>query len=231
MTYKGDVAAGEIFNIENLSAFVVQIKYKVNADTQAGRELRPIGISRNIHQPLPYLALLMELGTESNHQEAKSQILVNTSPMKDVVKFESLWKERDSAVQNLNEYMVKKKEMERTKETKKQRGRAQDPQQTELEEKVQDAQAKIDAINRFSIFVRGASSKIYGILSEAKIVDEFAHLLKVTLPSPVPLDITMKEMHPLERMDETSDQTAWMFRYTMAEDRGGEDGERAMDVD
>jgi len=238
VTYKGDITADTIFDIENLSAVVVQVKYKVNADTQAGHELRPIVIPRNIHQPLPYIALLMELGTKSNHHETKSQITVSASPLKDDVVFGSLWEERDSAVKNLNEYKANKKAKAKTKMKMTIKGRAQDARQTGLEEEVKDAQAKIDAVNRFSIFVRGASSKVYGVLDEADIVKEFAHLLNVTMPLPTtPQDTTMKQMHPLEHMDQTSDHTAWMFLYGRDEDGEGEgedeeedgEGETSMD--
>ena len=60
-----------------------------------------IGIPRNIHQPLPYIALLIELGAES-------QITASSSPLKDDDVFESLREERESAVNNLNEYKAKK---------------------------------------------------------------------------------------------------------------------------
>jgi hypothetical protein len=74
VTYKGSISTNAIFDTENLSAIVVQIKYQGNADTRAGRALRPIGIPRSIHRPLPYIALRMELGNQSNHQITKSKI-------------------------------------------------------------------------------------------------------------------------------------------------------------
>ena len=233
MTYKGSVAAGAIFDVENLSAAVVQIKYKVNADTKAGRALQPIGIPRNIRRPLPYIALLMELGNESNHRETKSQIKVSASPLKDDGAYERLWEERESAVKNLKEYQAKKK---KTKTKTKNVGRARDAREIELVKEVQEVQEKMDAVNRFSIFVRGASPNVYGALRKANIVKEFEHLLKVTMPLSTAQDTTMKYMRPLERLDETSDHTAWMSLYGMGEGGGdgeGEDGEgeSSMDVD
>ena len=233
VTYKGSVAASAIFDVENLFAAVVQIKYKVNADTEAGRGLRPMGIPRNIHRPLPYIALLMELGNESNHQggtKSNPQIKVTASPLKDEDGdgFESLWKERESAVKNLHEYRANK-EKEKTKTRKG--GRARDACETELEKKVEDAQTKMDAVNRFSIFVRGASPKVYGALREANIVKEFEHLLEVTMPLPITQDTTMKYMRLLERLDETSDHAARMSLYGRGEDEGDGEGESSMDVD
>jgi hypothetical protein len=93
MTYKGSVALDAIFDVENLSAAVVQIKYKAKEDMKAGRALRPIGIPYNINRPLLYVALFMELGNESNHRETKSQIKVSASPLKDDGALESLWEE------------------------------------------------------------------------------------------------------------------------------------------
>ena len=89
----------------------------------------------------------------------------------------------------------------------------------------------MDAINRFSIFVRGSSPKVYGVLCEANIVEEFAHLLSVILPLPTPQCTTMKHMCPLERIDEKSDYTAWMFKYGMAEDEEGEVGEGDLEAE
>jgi hypothetical protein len=54
-------------------------------------------------------------------------------------------------------------------------------QKTELQETVEDAQGDY---NRFSISVRGASPTVYGALRDANIVEQFAHLLRVTMPPP-----------------------------------------------
>ena len=95
----------------------------------------------------------MELGTKSNHHKTKSQITVSASLLKDDVVFGRLWEERDSAVKNLNEYKANKKAKMKTKMKMTIKGRVQDARQTGLEEEVKDAQAKMDAVNQFSIFV------------------------------------------------------------------------------
>ena len=63
-----------IFYPHLLSGWVIRIKLKEAADTKAERNLRPLGIPRHIDQPLPYLALAMELGTESSHQGTLSKL-------------------------------------------------------------------------------------------------------------------------------------------------------------
>jgi hypothetical protein len=215
VTYKGRVAAKAIFDIENLSAAVVQIKYKVNADLPA---LRPLGIPRSISRPLPYIALLMELGNESKYQNLNSKIKVSASPLKDAGTFETHWGERESAVQELRDYRVQKEKEQEQTEQKKQKKKDKDPREAELEQNVEDAQAKMDDCNRFAIFVRGASPDVYGALREAKITDQFAHLLNVTMPSPTAQHTTMKFMRPLESLNETSDYTAWMSVYVRGEE-------------
>lgn len=62
VTYTGSVAPLAIFDVAQLSAVVVQIKYKTQADTKAEAALRPIAIPRDTSHPLPYIAILMELG-------------------------------------------------------------------------------------------------------------------------------------------------------------------------
>ena len=130
--------------------------------------------------------------------------------------FETHWGERESAVKKLLDYRVQKEE-----EKKKDK----DTQEIELEKEVEDAQAKMDDCNRFAIFVRGSSSDVYGALREAKITDEFARLLKVTMPPPTAQHTTMKFMRPLESLNETSDHTAWMSTYV-----GEGEEEDAMDI-
>ncbi|KAF8343175.1 uncharacterized protein EI90DRAFT_3115693 [Cantharellus anzutake] len=59
--YFGSVEPGAIFDCDQLSGLVVQVKNKKEGDTGAQRNLRPAGIIRDFKDPLPYLALLMEL--------------------------------------------------------------------------------------------------------------------------------------------------------------------------
>jgi hypothetical protein len=221
--YKGNVAVSEIFNVANLSAGVVQIKYKTNADTQAELALRPIGIPRDTHQPLPYLAFLMELGNESNHRETNTRIKVTPSaPLADGA-FAKLQDEWMKAVKDLDTHRFQtKRQQQCTKEQKK----AQKAEEEVLLKKVKDAQVAKDAYNRFAVSVRGASSDVYGVLRQANIVEEFATLLSVTMPLPTAQSTAIQHMRPLERLGETSAHTAWMSVY------GGEGpDDDAMNVD
>jgi hypothetical protein len=76
----------------------------------------------------------------------------------------------------------------------------------------------MDAYNRYSIFVHGASSDIYGILKTADIVDQFRTLLHVAMPSPDGLESSLQHMRPLERLGNDCTQTAWMLEYVAAEE-------------
>jgi hypothetical protein len=72
--YLGDVSPGAIFNPTLLSGLFLQIKLKVDGDAKAESAMRPVGIPRDLSQPLPYLAILMELSTEANHQETRLKL-------------------------------------------------------------------------------------------------------------------------------------------------------------
>ena len=95
-----------------------------------------------------------------------------------------------------------------------------------LLKEVEDEQLKMDAYNRFTISVRGKSPDIYGVLNKANIVEEFATLLSVTLPSPTVQDIAIQHMRPLERLDDASAHTAWVSVYGV-----GDSEDEPMDVD
>jgi hypothetical protein len=66
--YDGPVAPEAIFDPSRLSGASVQVKFDLAGDPQAESRIRPFGIPCDPHHPLPYLALLMELGNESNYQ-------------------------------------------------------------------------------------------------------------------------------------------------------------------
>ena len=165
VTYKGSVSEKEIFDVGNLSTVVVQIKHEINADTKAGPVLRPVG--------LPYLALLMELGNESPYPQTNAQIQVTPRLAASDGVFKDLQK---SATEQPEAYRALNQEEEsRTRNL---------AQKTESQETVEDAQAATGDYNRFSISVRGASPTVYGALRDANIVEQFANLLRVTMPPP-----------------------------------------------
>jgi hypothetical protein len=64
-TYKGSVDVDSPFDPAGLSAMVLQIKFKIDGDTKAGNVLHPVGIPRDPLHPLPYLAVLLKLGSDS----------------------------------------------------------------------------------------------------------------------------------------------------------------------
>jgi len=66
--YHGSVAANAVFDPSCLSAIAGQVKFKEPGDQKAETLIRPFGIHRDPHSPLPYLALLMELGNESSEK-------------------------------------------------------------------------------------------------------------------------------------------------------------------
>jgi hypothetical protein len=80
---------------------------------------------------------------------------------------------------------------------------------------------EMDAYNRFTLSVRGASPDVYGILMEANIVKAFESLLNVILPPSFNENPVFRHMRPLERLDDISGHTAWMHDI----------GNYSMDVD
>jgi hypothetical protein len=180
----------------------VQIKLRVDADTKAEGQMRRGSIPNN--GALPYLAILMELGIESVHRETRSKLrsTVPESPSDDG-QFQQLANNWIAAVNRLAEYREKHK---RSKKRIK-----------ELEEDVDATRLLIDFCNRYSIAVRGASSDTYGILKEADIVDEFATLLRTTMPSSAPQEMALQHMRPFERLGEGSHYTSWMSEYVITD--------------
>jgi hypothetical protein len=202
--YSGPVADGSKFDPTMLSAVVVQVKNTIAGNKKAGA-VRPIGIPRDPCQPLPYIAMLLELGSESLYKESKSKREVNVpTPMGDVG-FQELIDHYSTAVGDLRKY--------REGEVKKRK-----KVEAEMIKTIETRREAMDAYNRYSIFVRGASSDIYGILKTADIVDQFGTLLHVTMPSPDGLESSLQHMWPLERLGNDCAQTAWMLEYVTAEE-------------
>jgi len=99
--YHGSVAKDAIFDPEALSGGVGQVKFKAEADTNAEEKIRPLGIHRDLCQPRPYLALLLELGNESEHKGTFSKVkLTFPEPLEDGA-FEKLVTEWYTAATNL----------------------------------------------------------------------------------------------------------------------------------
>ena len=75
----------------NLWAVVGQVKNKVGVDKDAEPAIRPICVPRDRNQPLPYQAILMELGNESRYGDNGSRIKYATSESPADGVFGSLW--------------------------------------------------------------------------------------------------------------------------------------------
>jgi hypothetical protein len=199
--YFGSLSPGATFDPDKLGGFVLQIKNKAKGATLAEKNVGPAGIPRDLDQPLPYLVFVMELGNESSYQDTQSKIkTIGSQPLSDgglrtltdnwVVAKVNLLKYRNTA-------SPEKKIVEK------------------LKKDVELRQLAMEGYNRYSIFARGASPDVYGILNEANIAKEFATLLAITTPSPTAETVATQHMRPLERLDDddTSEYTAWMSEF------------------
>jgi hypothetical protein len=204
--YTGSIIEDAIFDPAALSAVVVQVKFKSAGDKQAGNLLRPVGIPRDLSRPLPYLALLMELGNESTYRETGSKILTMIPSHEADKDFRTL----------VDHWFDAKKELE-TYRNEKKVGQKKGKKEIEKEAKIEMARLAMDSYNRYAIFVRGTSSDTYGILKAVDIENEFATFLSVTLPSPPSQITAIQQMLPLERLGSSSDHTPWMSTYIVGD--------------
>ncbi|KIL57071.1 hypothetical protein M378DRAFT_16508 [Amanita muscaria Koide BX008] len=140
------------FDPSRLSAVFGQVKNKEVGDLKAEKSIHPIGIPYDPDQPLPYLAILMELGTTSTYSETGSKMKLT-------------------------------------------------------------CQSEKGKQPRYSIYVRGASNDMYGILSEADIEQEFGTLFKITASLLSSQDNTTQHMCPLQRFSDGYINIAWMDKY------------------
>ena len=158
---------GDIFDCDQLSGVVIQVKNTKEGDTDALKYLRPVGIIRDFKDPLPYLALLMELGTKFRHQGGR---LIKHS-----------WPKHAESFQ----YKVLKQEYQRALDDLS-RYREQNPKDKkhlkDLEAAVQAKELEKDLYNGHSISARGAGSTTYGILKKAGIEKEFDTFLRIVMP-------------------------------------------------
>ena len=203
--YSGSITPDAAFDPSYLSVVAGQVKFKVAGDKKAEAAIRPIGIPRDLSHPLPYLAILMELGNESNYQENHSKIKSTPTPVTDGG-FEDLTVSWKTAEERLETYSKQPKE------------RKQKAMITNLEDVVKEARLAMDSYNRYAISVRGASPDVYDILRAARVEKEFATLLQITMPAPSNQDRTMQHMRPLERLGAASNHTAWMSQYVLPRD-------------
>jgi hypothetical protein len=207
--YFGSVDPDSEFDPSRLSGGVGQVKFRVAGDKQAEAAIRPIGIPRDRQQPLPYLAILMELGNESRYKENNSKIryLISEPPVDG--EFGNLCDVWDAAVKKLESYRRRRKHRKETLE--------------KLKKAANDARLAIDSCNRYSLSVRGISQDVYGILRDAHIEKEFATLLSIIMPSHVDERSTRQHMRPLERLSAASSHTDWMSEYVVSNESVSDD--------
>jgi hypothetical protein len=95
---------------------VCQIKYKAKGDKKAEAAIHPISAPCDCHQPLPYLAVLMELGTESHYNDNNLKIKYATPKPHVDSEFRNLCDVWDAAVKQLETYRKRKKHRKETLE-------------------------------------------------------------------------------------------------------------------
>jgi len=167
----------------------------------------------------------MELGNESNYLQHNGPIKV-TSSKGSKGAFKALWTAWEVAFRTLKMYEEKKAKEKKARKKGQEKGR-KDPERTKLLHNVKTTRAAMDAYNRYSVNVRGASPTAYGSLKAANIVTQFATLMTVTMPSPTAQEALLQQMRPLERLGEGSAYTAWMTDYGEGEDAtDSSDGDR-----
>jgi hypothetical protein len=204
--YHGRIEGGASFDPTLLSGVMVRVKGKRARDVRTGREIPPVGVPPDETAPRAYLSLslVLELGTESPHQETGSaiKVVMGNGEETEFGKLVNEWRETREEVQGL-EAGVRKREK-----------KAGDGELKEAWEKVRPE--AMDKFNRYVISIRGLSG--YGILEKAKIKEEFEMLLRATnglgrLEEENLLDL-MEEMQPFRTLG-TSGHVRWMRKYVV----------------
>jgi len=205
-TYRceGPFEADAVFDPSRLSGASGQVKFKLSGEPKAESRIQPLGIPRDPRNPLPYLALLMELGSESEYQGHGK---IKTTPSKPTSpnKFPELTTTLATAARK---YAVRLQQVGKDKK---------DPELMALKKALNEAQLATDIYNRYAISIRGASPEVYQILETAEIANEFAALLDITTRVPGKEKATIQHMCPLERLEDGSNHTAWMAEYVVPE--------------
>ena len=204
-TYRceGPFETDAVFDLSCLSGVSGQVKFKVSGEPQAESRIQP-GIPRDPRDPLPYLALLMELGSEAEYQ-GHGKIKATPSEPTSPDKFPKLITTLASAAEK---YAVRLQQVGKNK---------MDPELTALKMTLNEVQLATDMYNRYAISIRGASPQEYQILETAEIANDFASLLDITTRVSGKEKATIQHMCPLERLDDGSNHTAWMAEYVVPE--------------
>ena len=205
VVYKGDMKSDADFNPSMLSAVFGQVKLRIKCDKDAEQAVRPFGLARDIVAPLPYLALILELGDNSKYQKTRSNLEILVPEYTDAA-----------------DLAIRKHEWERADVDKWKKHRVRG-NNSKVVKNMRNKRMKMDGCNRFSISVRGTSC--YGILNKLQVAEQFKSLLDITLPPPNEQDKVIQHMRPLERL--RGEHVAWMSNFTYAD----RDSEEDMDVD
>jgi len=200
--YMGSISEHDKFNPTMLSGIVVQVKYKVKADTTVEQDVQPLGVARDLHAPLPYLAFVMEL-TESQHQSTGKKVKA-TAWLPTNVPFSTLVRDWTSAVDAHRLY--------------KAQPNSNKVEANKMRAKVEEKRKLKDGYQRYSISARGASD-VYGLLAGEKLKAALATLLQVTMPSPSDHSLELQHMRPLERLGKGSGHTDWMQSFVETPDQ------------
>jgi hypothetical protein len=208
-TSKGPITLNEIFDPKGNSNLVFQIKLTPTGDLEAGNKIQPIGIRRSLQQPLPYITVHLELGCKVPYRATGSSMMVGSSEPPLPGEFEGLtsdWITARNKLETMRNAQVGKRKLAK--------------QWAAIAQK----KAAMDSCNRFSIYVRGASSERYGILREAGIEKEFARMLDIACAVLIDEDDRDQNMRPCERLENTSGHMAWTAEYVVEGPKDG-DGE------
>ncbi|KAK2465753.1 hypothetical protein APHAL10511_002297 [Amanita phalloides] len=230
--YDGSVDADAVFDPSCLTGIVGQVNFKASGDSQAETVIRPFGIPRDRSHPLPYIALFMELGCESDYQGCPTKkIKPTTFRLTNDDRFSRLKIDLALAEQRHGVHELRQQELEKSvvagnREQLMQELKNMKKLVKEAKQVVDSYNHQFDSYNRYSISVRGASPDVYHILKEAKITEEFAMLLRATTILSAELgyqEVMRQHMFPSKRLGKASNHTAWWSDY-QAEIRDGDGG-------
>jgi hypothetical protein len=205
----------EIFDPARNSSIVAQLKLKSGGDFKAGNKIKPIGIHRSLEQPLPYIAIHVELGCKVLYRASGGTLMVTTSEPPFPGQFRLLtsdWIIARNELETMQNAHVGKEEMSTQREF------------------IAEKRAAMDYCNRFSIYVRGASSQTYGILKKANIEKEFTTLLNTARAS-IDDEYRAQNMRPCERLENTSAHMAWMAEYIAEDPENSDEGDSGSEDD
>ena len=187
VVYNGDMKSDADFDPSMLSGVFGQVKFRSKSDKTAEQAgIRPFRLARDVLAPLPYLALILELGDNSGSN------LEVSIPEYNAEEFEICKREWEDAVKAVEERKKRRVHLGNNSES--------------VVKNMINKRMKMDGCNRFSISVRGTSC--YGILNKLQLARQFKSLVDFTFPLPNEQD---QHMRPLERLG--GEHTAWMSKY------------------